>query len=186
MSPWAPRIVSIKIDPERIGTVIGKGGETIRGLEADYQVEISIEDDGQVNVYGVEGALADAAVEAIRTMTKDVEVGDTYTGAKVVKTTAFGAFVELSKGVDGLLHISNLGTERVERVEDVLNRGDTVDVKVVEVDKARGRIGLRMIGPDGEVIGEGAEPAEDADSEDGDGRPKRRRRRRRLAAAESE
>jgi polyribonucleotide nucleotidyltransferase len=189
MSPWAPRIVSIKIDPERIGTVIGKGGETIRGLEADYQVEISIEDDGQVNVYGIEGALADAAVEAIRTMTKDVEVGDTYTGAKVVKTTAFGAFVELSKGVDGLLHISNLGAERVERVEDVLNRGDAVDVKVVEVDKARGRIGLRMVGPDGEVIGESADAGDDAeggDDEDGDGRPKRRRRRRRLAASESE
>ncbi len=190
MSPWAPRIVSLKIDPERIGMVIGKGGETIRGLEADYQVEISIEDDGQVNVYGVAGELADAAVEAIRTMTKDVEVGDTYNGAKVVKTTAFGAFVELSKGVDGLLHISNLGNERVERVEDVVNRGDEVDVTVVEVDKARGRIGLRMVGPDGEVIGgNGAPKADDngaGDDEDGDGAPKRRRRRRRLAASEGE
>ena len=190
MSPWAPRIVSLKIDPERIGMVIGKGGETIRGLEADYQVEISIEDDGQVNVYGVAGELADAAVEAIRTMTKDVEVGDTYNGAKVVKTTAFGAFVELSKGVDGLLHISNLGNERVERVEDVVNRGDEVDVTVVEVDKARGRIGLRMVGADGEVIGgNGAPKADDdgsGDDEDGDGAPKRRRRRRRLAASEGE
>jgi len=190
MSPWAPRIVSLKIDPERIGMVIGKGGETIRGLEADYQVEISIEDDGQVNVYGVAGELADAAVEAIRTMTKDVEVGDTYNGAKVVKTTAFGAFVELSKGVDGLLHISNLGNERVERVEDVVNRGDEVDVTVVEVDKARGRIGLRMVGPDGEVIGgNGAAKADDNgadDDGDGDGAPKRRRRRRRLAASEGE
>ena len=190
MSPWAPRIVSLKIDPERIGMVIGKGGETIRGLEADYQVEISIEDDGQVNVYGVAGELADAAVEAIRTMTKDVEVGDTYNGAKVVKTTAFGAFVELSKGVDGLLHISNLGNERVERVEDVVNRGDEVDVTVVEVDKARGRIGLRMVGPDGEVIGGNGAPKTDdggsGDDEDGDGAPKRRRRRRRLAASEGE
>ena len=78
-------------------------------------------------------------------MTKDVEVGDTYMGAKVVKTTTFGAFVELTKGVDGLLHISNLGRGRVEKVEDVVNRGDVVDVTVVEVDKARGRIGLKLV-----------------------------------------
>jgi polyribonucleotide nucleotidyltransferase len=146
LSPWAPRISTIKIDPEKIGAVIGKGGETIRGLEADYDVEISIEDDGTVNVYGVEGLKADECVEQIRRMTKDVEVGDTYTGAKVVKTTTFGAFVELTKGVDGLLHISNLSKGRVEKVEDVINRGDTVDVTVVEVDKARGRIGLRIVG----------------------------------------
>ena len=146
LSPWAPRITAIKIDPERIGTVIGKGGETIRGLEADYGVEISVEDDGTVKVYGVEGQKADEAVEMIRAMTKDVEVGDTYLGAKVVKTTTFGAFVELTKGVDGLLHISNLSRGRVDKVEDVLNRGDTVDVRVVEVDKLRGRIGLRIIG----------------------------------------
>ena len=109
LSAWAPRITAIKIDPDRIGTVIGKGGETIRGLEADYEVEISIEDDGTVKVYGVDGQKADAAIEQIKAMTKDVEVGDTYLGAKVVKTTTFGAFVELTKGVDGLLHISNLG-----------------------------------------------------------------------------
>ena len=136
--PWAPRITAIKIDPERIGTVIGKGGETIRGLEADYEVEISIEDDGTVKVYGVDGQKADAAVEQIRAMTKDVEVGDTYLGAKVVKTTTFGAFVELTKGVDGLLHISNLGRGRVDKVEDVVNRGDTVDVT-----RRRGRQGPR-------------------------------------------
>jgi polyribonucleotide nucleotidyltransferase len=167
LSPWAPRISTIKIDPEKIGAVIGKGGETIRGLESDYDVEISIEDDGTVNVYGVEGKKADECVEQIRRMTKDVEVGDTYTGAKVVKTTAFGAFVELTKGVDGLLHISNLSKGRVEKVEDVLNRGDTVDVTVVEVDKARGRIGLRIVG---------MEDTDDGASANGDGEPRRRRR----------
>jgi polyribonucleotide nucleotidyltransferase len=171
LSPWAPRIVAIKIDPDKIGVVIGKGGETIRGLEAEYDVEISIDEDGTVNVYGIEGAKADACIERIRAMTKDVEVGDVYTGAKVVKTTAFGAFVELSKGVDGLLHISALGRgERVERVEDVLNRGDVVDVRVVEVDKARGRIGLR-------ILGDESEPAEDGGG-DGEGGAKHRRRRR--------
>jgi polyribonucleotide nucleotidyltransferase len=181
LSPWAPRITAIKIDPERIGTVIGKGGETIRGLEADYGVEISVEDDGTVKVYGVEGQKADEAVEMIRAMTKDVEVGDTYLGAKVVKTTTFGAFVELTKGVDGLLHISNLSRGRVDKVEDVLNRGDTVDVRVVEVDKLRGRIGLRIIGLEDEepeaAAGNGGVAA-------ADGEPAPRRRRRRLTTAE--
>ncbi|MEQ9337376.1 MAG: polyribonucleotide nucleotidyltransferase, partial [Miltoncostaeaceae bacterium] len=151
LSKWAPRITAVKIDPDRIGTVIGKGGETIRGLEADYEVEISIEDDGTVKVYGVDGVKADAAVEQIRAMTKDVEVGDVYMGAKVVKTTTFGAFVELTKGNDGLLHISNLSTERVDKVEDVINRGDVVDVRVVEVDKARGRVGLRILGTEDDM-----------------------------------
>jgi polyribonucleotide nucleotidyltransferase len=182
LSPWAPRITAIKIDPERIGTVIGKGGETIRGLEAEYEVEISIEDDGTVKVYGVEGAKADAAVEQIRAMTKDVEVGDTYLGAKVVKTTTFGAFVELTKGVDGLLHISNLGRGRVEKVEDVVNRGDTVDVTVVEVDRARGRIGLRIVGMEDVDGGGGGDSDNGASVDDGEGPP--RRRRRRLTAAE--
>ncbi len=181
LSAWAPRITAIKIDPDRIGTVIGKGGETIRGLEADYEVEISIEDDGTVKVYGVNGEKADSAVEAIRAMTKDVEIGDTFHGAKVVKTTTFGAFVELTKGVDGLLHISNLGSGRVEKVEDVVNRGDVVDVTVVEVDKARGRIGLRIIGTEGEDGG-GDANGSSAGEGDTDGEP--RRRRRRLTAAE--
>ena len=182
LSAWAPRITAIKIDPERIGTVIGKGGETIRGLEADYEVEISIEDDGTVKVYGVNGERADAAVEQIRAMTKDVEVGDTYTGAKVVKTTTFGAFVELTKGVDGLLHISNLGRGRVDKVEDVINRGDTVDVTVVEVDKARGRIGLRIVGME-DVDGGGGGNGGGSDEGEGEGGQPRRRRRR-LTAAE--
>ena len=120
-------------------------------------------------------------MEQIRAMTKDVEVGDTYTGAKVVKTTTFGAFVELTKGVDGLLHISNLGRGRVDKVEDVVNRGDTVDVTVVEVDKARGRIGLRIVGmEDADGGGNGAA----ADSEGGGDDDQPRRRRRRLTATE--
>ncbi len=183
LSDFAPRITAIKIDPERIGTVIGKGGETIRGLEAEYNVEISIEDDGTVSVYGVEGAKAKACVEQIRAMTKDVEVGDVFNSAKVVKTTTFGAFVELTKGVDGLLHISNLSTGRVDKVEDVINRGDVVDVRVVEVDRARGRVGLRIVGL--EDVGE-PEPGDGLDAGEEDAvieagassRPPRRRRRR--------
>jgi polyribonucleotide nucleotidyltransferase len=140
----APRITTIKINPEFIGMVIGKGGETIRSLEADYEVQIDIEEDGTILVYATEGDNADAAVSAIQAMTKEPEVGDTYTG-RVVKTTDFGAFVELKKGTDGLLHVSNVGPGRVAHIEDVISRGDTLDVVVQEVDKERGRIGLKLV-----------------------------------------
>jgi polyribonucleotide nucleotidyltransferase len=140
----APRISSVKIDPEKIGMVIGKGGETIRSLEADHDVQIDIEEDGNVLIYATEGDKADAAISAITALTKEPEVGDQYTG-KVVKTTQFGAFVELMKGTDGLLHVSNVGPGRVGHIEDVIMRGDVLDVLVQEVDKERGRIGLKLI-----------------------------------------
>jgi len=144
LSQNAPRITSVKIDQEKIGMVIGKGGETIRGLEADYEVQIDIEEDGTILIYATDGTKAEAAISAIQALTKEPEVGDTYTG-KVVKTTQFGAFVELKKGTDGLLHVSNVGPGRVGHIEDVMARGDVVDVVVQEVDKARGRIGLKLI-----------------------------------------
>jgi polyribonucleotide nucleotidyltransferase len=140
----APRISTIKINPEFIGMVIGKGGETIRALEAEHDVQIDIEEDGTILIYATEGRNADAAMGAIDALTKEPEVGDTYTG-KVVKTTQFGAFVELKKGTDGLLHVSNVGPGRVGHIEDVINRGDVLDVIVQEVDKERGRIGLKLI-----------------------------------------
>jgi polyribonucleotide nucleotidyltransferase len=144
MPGHAPRISTVKIDPEQIGLVIGKGGETIRGLEADYEVQIDIEEDGTILVYATEGEKAEAAMSAIKALTKEPEVGDAYTG-KVVKTTQFGAFVELKKGTDGLLHVSNVGPGRVGHIEDVMSRGDVVDVVVQEVDKERGRIGLKLV-----------------------------------------
>jgi polyribonucleotide nucleotidyltransferase len=144
LAAHAPRITSISIDPEQIGLVIGKGGETIRGLEADYEVQIDIEEDGTILIYATEGEKADAAIAAIQSLTKEPEVGDTYTG-KVVKTTDFGAFVELKKGTDGLLHVSNVGPGRVGHIEDVISRGDVLDVLVQEVDKMRGRIGLKLV-----------------------------------------
>jgi polyribonucleotide nucleotidyltransferase len=140
----APRISTVKVDQEQIGLVIGKGGETIRGLEADYEVQIDIEEDGTILIYATEGTKADAAISAIIALTKGPEVGDTYTG-KVVKTTQFGAFVELKKGTDGLLHVSNVGPGRVGHIEDVITRGDMLDVLVQEVDKDRGRIGLKLV-----------------------------------------
>ncbi len=144
LSQFAPRIQTIQIDPSQIGLLIGKGGETIRGLSEEFESQIDVNDDGQVLIYSTNGELGDELVERIRMMMKEVEVGDEYVG-KVVKTTTFGAFIELAKGTDGLLHISNVSPgERVESVEDVLNRGDEVSVRVVEVDRERGRIGLRL------------------------------------------
>jgi polyribonucleotide nucleotidyltransferase len=144
LSQFAPRIQTIQIDPSQIGLLIGKGGETIRGLADEFESQIDVNDDGQVLIYSAKGDLGDALVERIRMMMKEVEVGDEYDG-KVVKTTTFGAFIELAKGTDGLLHISNVSPgERVETVEDVLNKGDEVKVRVVEVDRERGRIGLRL------------------------------------------
>ena len=140
----APRISTIKINPDFIGMVIGKGGETIRALEAEYEVQIDIEEDGTILIYATEGDKAEAAMKAINDLTKEPEVGDEYTG-KVVKTTQFGAFVELKKGTDGLLHVSNVGPGRVGHIEDVINRGDVLDVVVQEVDKERGRIGLKLV-----------------------------------------
>jgi polyribonucleotide nucleotidyltransferase len=156
LSRHAPRIGQIQIDTEKIGMVIGKGGETIRALSEEFEAQIDIDDDGTVRVFAASGEQGDALVERIRSMTKDVEVGDEFTG-KVVKTTTFGAFVELSKGNDGLLHISNVKPgERVDAVEDVLNRGDEIEVRVVEVDRERGRVGLRLA-DDPDIAGKSAE-----------------------------
>jgi polyribonucleotide nucleotidyltransferase len=144
LSQFAPRIETIQIDPSQIGLLIGKGGETIRALSEEFDSQIDVNDDGQVLIYSANGELAEALVERVRMMLKEVEVGDEYLG-KVVKTTTFGAFIELSKGTDGLLHISNVSPgQRVDTVEDVLSKGDEVNVRVVEVDRERGRIGLRL------------------------------------------
>jgi polyribonucleotide nucleotidyltransferase len=145
LSPYAPRIFTIQINPDQIGLVIGKGGETIKGLCEEFNVQIDIEDDGTVYVAAPDMEAGEAVSERIVAMTKDIEVGDIITG-RVVKTTDFGAFVELKKGVDGLIHISKLGSgKRIDKVEDVVSRGDTITVEVVEIDKARNRIGLRPL-----------------------------------------
>jgi polyribonucleotide nucleotidyltransferase len=126
-----------------------------------------------VLVYAADGERGDALVDRIRSMTKEVEVGDEFTG-RVVKTTAFGAFVELAKGTDGLLHISNIAPgRRIASVEEVLNKGDELDVRVVEVDRERGRIGLRLA-DDPDIVGKTAE--ELASVGTGDNGPPRRDR----------
>ena len=144
LSEFAPAIETIKIDSEKIGAVIGKGGETIRGMQEEFEAEIDIDDDGTVRVYAPSAKLVKDCIARIESMTREAEVGDRFKG-KVVKTTTFGAFIELVKGTDGLLHISNVKPgERVGAVEDVLSSGDELDVTVVEVDRERGRIGLRL------------------------------------------
>ena len=183
LSPFAPRILTVQIDPDKIGLLIGKGGETIRGLSDEFESQIDVNDEGQVLVYSANGELGEALAERIRTMTKEVEVGDEYAG-KVVKTTTFGAFVELAKGTDGLLHISNVSPgQRVDAVEDVLNKGDEIQVRVVEVDRERGRIGLRLA-TDPDIAGKSVEELASVGGGGGGGgdrgpaaRPRRRRRR---------
>jgi polyribonucleotide nucleotidyltransferase len=166
LSEFAPRISAVRIDPDKIGLLIGKGGETIRALQEEYEAQIDVDDEGNVRVYAQTGAQGDALVERIRSMTKEVEVGDEYTG-KVVKTTTFGAFVELAKGTDGLLHISNVSPgQRVGTVEEVLNKGDEIEVRVVEVDRERGRIGLRL-SADPEIAGKTKEELATVGSGDG-------------------
>jgi polyribonucleotide nucleotidyltransferase len=176
LSQFAPRIQTIQIDPSQIGLLIGKGGETIRGLSEEFESQIDVNDDGQVLIYSANGELGDALLERVRMMMKEVEVGDEYVG-KVVKTTTFGAFIELAKGTDGLLHISNVSPgQRVDTVEDVLNRGDEVNVRVVEVDRERGRIGLRLA-EDPDIAGKSAEElvGVSAGGGGGGGRPPRDR-----------
>jgi polyribonucleotide nucleotidyltransferase len=177
LADHAPRISTVKIDPEKIGMVIGKGGETIRALESENDVQIDIEEDGTILIYATEGTKANAAIAAVESITKEPEVGDTYTG-KVVKTTQFGAFVELKKGTDGLLHVSNVGPGRVGHIEDVIGRGDVLDVVVQEVDKERGRIGLKLVAKheNGNLVQpeELIERAKDAPPREREERPPRR------------
>ncbi|MEJ7798298.1 MAG: polyribonucleotide nucleotidyltransferase [Solirubrobacteraceae bacterium] len=173
LSEHAPRIMTVQIDTDKIGLLIGKGGETIRGLADEFESQIDVNDDGQVLIYSANGTLGEALAARIASMTKEVEVGDEFPAAKVVKTTTFGAFVELAKGTDGLLHISNVSPgQRVDTVEDVLNKGDEIHVRVFEVDRERGRIGLRLA-QDPDVMGKTKDELVTAGAGGGGGRPPR-------------
>ena len=142
MSEWAPTIITIKIDPEKIREVIGKGGAVIRAITEETGTNIDIENDGTVKIAAVDGAAGREAQRRIELITADVEVGHIYEG-KVVRLMDFGAFVTILPGKDGLVHISQISDERVERVSDKLKEGDLVRVKVLEVDR-QGRVRLSM------------------------------------------
>jgi polyribonucleotide nucleotidyltransferase len=142
MSEWAPSIITLRIDPEKIRDVIGKGGAVIRQITEETGTTIDIENDGTVKIASVNGLAGREAQRRIELITADVEVGQVYEG-KVVKLMDFGAFVTILPGRDGLVHISQISDERVERVSDKLKEGDQIRVKVLEVDR-QGRIRLSM------------------------------------------
>jgi len=139
---YAPKIRQLTINPEKIGDVIGKQGKVINKIIEDTGVQIDINDDGMVAVCGTDTDMIEKAIKMVENIVNDVEVGQIFTG-KVVRVMNFGAFVELAPGKDGMVHISKLAKKRVEKVEDVVNIGDEVTVKVMEVDKM-GRINLSM------------------------------------------
>ena len=142
MSEFAPRIITFKINPDKIRDVIGKGGVTIRALTEETGASIDITDDGTVKIASVDKAAGEEARRRIEMITADVEVGKVYEG-RVARLMDFGAFVTILPGRDGLVHISQISNERVQNVSDKLAEGDTVMVKVLEVDK-QGRIRLSM------------------------------------------
>ncbi len=144
LSKYAPRIFQFVIDPEKIREVIGTGGKVINKIIADTGVKIDLEDDGRVFILSADEQAAEKAKAAIDAIVKDVEVGNVYLG-KVVRIMNFGAFVELAPGKDGLVHISKLSNEHVKRVEDVVNIGDEILVRVTEIDK-QGRVNLTRKG----------------------------------------
>jgi len=142
MSEFAPRIYTVKVPVNKIADVIGKGGATIRALTEETGTTIEIEDDGTVKIAATDGASANAAIERVKQLTTDLEVGKVYQG-KVARIVDFGAFVNVLPGKDGLVHISQISHERVENVTDVLKEGQEVTVKVLEIDR-QGRVRLSM------------------------------------------
>lgn len=151
LSPYAPRIITFQINPDKIREVIGSGGKTINGIIAQTGVKIDIEDDGTVFIASPDQAAAAEAKRIIDGIVKDIEVGDVYLG-KVVGIKEFGAFINLKPGTDGLLHISRMAKERVNKVEDVMNLNDQVLVRVIDIDAKTGKISLtrKDLLPDGE------------------------------------
>jgi polyribonucleotide nucleotidyltransferase len=138
LSAHAPRIVSVKIPADRIGELIGPGGKNIKAIQAESGAEINIEDDGTVHIYASKQAGLDRAKDMINRMFQEIEVGQTYTG-RVVSITAFGAFMEVLPGKDGLVHVSELAEGRIEKVEDVVKKGDLLTAKCLGVDE-KGRV----------------------------------------------
>jgi polyribonucleotide nucleotidyltransferase len=187
MSPYAPRMVTIKIPVDKIGAVIGPGGKTIRSIVDETKATVDVQDDGSVVIGSPDQEATKKAIQIIEGLTKEAKVGDVYTG-KVVRVMNFGAFVQILPGVDGMVHISELANEHVPTVEDVVREGDEVTVEVIGVDPS-GRISLSrrslLDGGEGrprerEGGGEGRPPEREGGGDrpggrgfGGDGRPRR-------------
>ena len=143
MSPYAPRVESIKINPDKIREVIGKGGETIQKITGETGAEIDIKDDGTISIASADQASIQRAIQWIQSITEDPEVGKIYRDVPVVSVMDFGAFVQVLPGKDGLVHVSEMKEERVNKPSDVVKEGDKVTVKLIGIDD-RGRLQLSM------------------------------------------
>ena len=161
LSPYAPKMRTIAINPDKIGDVIGKGGKVIQEIQEEYDVKINIEEDGRVYVSGLDAEKCDGAVEVVRLIASDPEVGAFYNGV-VTRLMSFGAFVEIAPGKEGLVHISRLDVKRTEKVEDVVTVGDSIIVKCIEIDD-QGRVNLSR--RDALIELEGMTPENDIDEE---------------------
>jgi polyribonucleotide nucleotidyltransferase len=166
LKPHAPRIITVKIPVDKIGALIGPGGKNIRSLQEETGTKIDVQEDGTVYIAAVEGVGAEVARQRVEALAESAEIGRIYTG-KVVRIADFGAFVEILPGVDGLVHISQLDTERVNRVEDIVGMGDEITVMVTDIDPA-GKIRLSR-----QAVLEGwtAEEARERDPRKSGGRP---------------
>ena len=157
LSPYAPRIVTVQINPEKIGDLIGPKGKTIRGIQDETGAEISVDDSGTVTIAAVGGEAMERARQMVQAITQEPIVGDVYEGL-VKSTTAFGAFVEILPGTEALLHISEMRHGRTEKTEDVVKKGDRIKVKLIDRDE-RGRLRLSMKAlqpkPEGDAGGDG-------------------------------
>lgn len=147
LSPYAPRIISFMIDPERIGEIIGPGGKVIKEMTETFGVQIDIEDDGSVHITSDDPEQAKATEDRIRSILRVIEIGDVFEEAEVVRILNFGAFVKLTPSTDGLLHISEIAYERVENVEDKVNIGDKINVKVIKIDRGKVNVSMRALLP---------------------------------------
>lgn len=178
LSKYAPKMVTLTIDPDKIGDVIGKGGKVIQEIQADFDVKINIEEDGRVYISGINIDKCNGAADVVKLIASDPEVGAFYNGV-VTRIMSFGAFVEIAPGKEGLVHISRLDVKRTEKVEDVVNVGDTVIVKCIEIDD-QGRINLSR--RDALIELDGLKPENDIDEAPRkprrDGRDNHRRPRR--------
>jgi polyribonucleotide nucleotidyltransferase len=184
LSPYAPRIVTVQISPEKIGDLIGPKGKTIRGIQEETGAEITVDDTGRVTIAAVGGEALERAKAMIKALTAEPVIGDTYEGT-VKSTTAFGAFVEIMPGTEGLVHISELKHGRTEKTEDVVKKGDRVKVKLLDRDE-RGRLRLSMKAllpkPEGMPEDEGNGGGRGGRGDRGGERPRRTDEHRREAA----
>ena len=172
LSKYAPKMVTLSIDPDKIGDVIGKGGKVIQEIQSDFDVKVDIEEDGRVFISGLDIDKCNSAKDVVKLIATDPEVGAFYNGV-VTRIMNFGAFVEIAPGKEGLVHISRLDVKRVDKVEDVVNIGDTVIVKCIEIDD-QGRINLSR--RDALIELDGLKPENDID--DAPRKPRRDNRRR--------